>query len=74
MDEKTLHCLAVHFKCLYEDAANKREADPARPCLICNYFNGDLSCNHHHNVMMELEKLGITVDVRLRNTKDSANL
>lgn len=74
VDEKTLYCLGMHFKCLYEDAINERAADLAHPCLICRYFGGT-ACNHHLKVIDALYDLGITTSIVSRiNTEDNHGL
>lgn len=39
LPDKNLYCMAMHYKCLYEQAIGGIEADVTEACRFCVYFD-----------------------------------
>lgn len=39
LPDKNLYCMAMHYKCLYEQVIGGKEADITEPCRFCVFFD-----------------------------------
>lgn len=71
--DKNLYCMAMHYKCLYEQAINGKEADITEPCRFCVLFD-ECKGNYKpmHEYCAEITKLPIRM-LLLQQKKESDN-